>query len=99
MDLHRGHGGGFDRLGIGDALRLPFRQRPAGRQIAVDRIMRRGLVGERIGPDAAGDEFREEFRRIAEQADRDRLSRLVRTLDDLQCFVDASRPWYRDSAS
>ena len=91
MDFHRGHRGGLDGLGIGDALLLPLGECPAGRQIAVDRIMRRGLVGERVGPDALGDEFREQFRGIAEQPDRDRLSRLVRAIDDFERLGDRRR--------
>ena len=50
---HRALRGFFDRLGIALALRLPLAKRPARRQIAVDRIMRRGLIGDDIGPHAA----------------------------------------------
>ena len=57
------------------------------RQIAVDRIMRGGLVGHRMRPHAAPVDFGENIRRIAEQADRDRrfgvrhdLQRLIQTI-------------------
>jgi hypothetical protein len=49
MGLHRGAGGRFDRLRIAFLLGAPFGHTPALRQVAVERIMRRGLVGHDVG--------------------------------------------------
>ena len=46
MFAHRGAGSLFDGLRIAFALFFPLRHRPALRQIAVDRIVSRGLVGD-----------------------------------------------------
>ena len=67
--------GGFHRFGrvmflFVDVL-LPG---PAGRQIAVQRIVGRGLVGHRIRADAAANQFRQDFGGIAEQRNRHRFS-------------------------
>ena len=64
--------GGRDRLRVALAPRLPFAERPALRQVAVDRVVRRGLVGHAVGPHAAAHQFREHVGGVAEQADRDR---------------------------
>ena len=52
----------------------PFGERPARGQIAVDRVVRRGLVGDRVRPHAAAHELRQHLGGVAEQADGDRLS-------------------------
>ena len=79
----------FDRLGVADALGLPFGDGPAGGKIAVHRIMRRSLVGQCIGPQAALHHFRKYLCCIAEHADRYRLAGLVRALDDGERLIDA----------
>ena len=50
---HRRLGGALDALRVAGAPFLPLLQRPALGQIAVDGIVRRGLVGDDVGPDAA----------------------------------------------
>ena len=85
------HGGArrlLDSLGIADALLAPLGHRPAFRQIAVDRIMRGGLVGHHVRPHAAAEEFRHDLGRVAEQADRLRLASLRPALDLLQRLVE-----------
>jgi hypothetical protein len=80
--------GGGDGGGIALAHFLPFGDRPAGRAIAVDGIVRAGLVGDRVGTDAARQHLRHDFRRVAEQADAGRFGCGV---DDLERFADAGR--------
>ncbi|MNE14649.1 hypothetical protein D3C80_1075370 [compost metagenome] len=74
MRLHRGAGGDFDRFWIAFALGLGLLNGPADRQVTVARVMCGGLVGNDIGTRATGlhplDQFRKDFRGIAEQADR-----------------------------
>ena len=50
--------------------------------------MRRGLVGDDVGPHAAPDELGQHLGGVADQADRDRLSRLDRAVDDLERLVE-----------
>ena len=88
MDRHRGARLALDPLGVALAQLDPLLDAPADRQIAVDRIVRRGLVGQRVRPDPAPHHLRQDLRRIAEQADRDRL---VGGADHLQRLVDAGR--------
>ncbi len=85
------HGGArrlFDRLRIALALGAPFAQRPALGQIAVDRIVGRGLVGDDVGMNAARGQFREDVGGIAEQADGLRLTRLGPGVDHGQRLVE-----------
>ena len=70
------------------ALRLPLGERPARRQVAVERIVRGGLVGHHVGPDAAPHQLGEDLGGIAEQADRHRLACRLRLLDDRQRLVE-----------
>ena len=72
MDRHRRARRFLDRLGVALAPLDPALDGPADRQIAVDRIVGRGLVGDRVGPDAAPDHLGQDLGGIAEQADRDR---------------------------
>ena len=58
------------------------------RQIAVDRVVRRGLVGDDIRAHAALDQFGEHIRRVAEQADGFRLARLGPAVDHREGFVE-----------
>ena len=74
--------------GIALAHLLPFGDAPAGRAVAVGGIVRAGLVGERVGPDAALEHLGQDLGGIAEQADAGRLGRGA---DDLQRLVDAGR--------
>jgi hypothetical protein len=57
----------------------------------MDGIVRRGLVGNDIGTNAATDEFREDFRRIADQADGFRLARLGPLVDQRQRLIERMR--------
>ena len=63
----------LDRLRIALAPLLPFGERPAGRQIAIERIVRGGLVGDHIGRDAALHQFRIDLGRVAKERDRNGL--------------------------
>ena len=69
-------------------LRSPLRQRPAGREVAVRRVMRAGLVGDDVGDDAAADQLREDLRRVAQQADGDRPLLRARRADHRQRGVE-----------
>ena len=72
MGLHRGAGGFFHRLGIALLLGPPFGNAPAVRQIAMQRIMGRGLVGHDVGARPAClhalHQFRENVCGIAQKA-------------------------------
>ena len=50
--------------------------------------MRRGLVGDDVGPDAAAQKFGQDFARVAEQRDRDGLALLRRPFDDRERVVE-----------
>ena len=78
MAGHRLARGGGDRGGIALAHLGPFGDAPAGRAIAVGGIVGAGLVGDRVGADAARDHFGQDFGGIAEQADAGRFGRLAR---------------------
>ena len=87
------------RLRIVFALRLPLGERPAFRQIAVDRIVRGGLIGDDVGPHPAADKLRKNLRGVAEHADRERFSLPAGALDHLKRFVEVVRPAHRGSRS
>ena len=76
------------RIGLRGA---PALDRPAGRQIAVDEVVRRRLIGDHVGPHAAPDEFRQDLRRVAEQADGDRAPCRARVADDRERVVEIRR--------
>ena len=78
MDGHRLARGGGDRGGIALAHLGPFGDAPAGRAIAVGRVVGAGLVGDRVGTDAARDHFGKDFGGVAEQADDGRFGRARR---------------------
>src|SRR5271165_2541955 len=71
---HRRSRGACDGFGVALASLRPRGDRPALRQIAVDRIVRRGLIGDYVRLHAAAHEVREYLGRIAEQADGDRVA-------------------------
>ncbi len=85
---HRRFGRALDAGGIVAPRARGFVERPACREIAVARIVRAGLVGDEIGPDAAPDQFGEEFGRVAEHADGDGALLRARFADDCQRFVE-----------
>ena len=89
MLAHRGARRLLDGFRIGLARLLPLAHGPALRQIAVDRVMRRGLVGDHVRPDAAADHFGQDLGAVAEQADRLRLAVLGPALDHRQRLVEA----------
>jgi hypothetical protein len=60
-------------LRIAGTLVFPLRQRPALRQIAIGRIMRRGLVGDDVRLDATAHQLGENVGGITEDPDRDRF--------------------------
>ena len=84
---HRALGRVLHALGIGAAPALPLGQRPALRQVAVDRIVRRGLVRHHVGAHAAPHQLGEDVRGVAEQADRERLLLRAGALDHRQRLV------------
>jgi hypothetical protein len=61
---------------------VPFVERPAGRQIAVDRIMGRGLVGDDVGRMPRGP-VRADFGGVAEQTPTEIGLSLLETANDL----------------
>ena len=75
--------------------RFPLFDRPADRQITVDQIMRRGLVSDQIGLDAAllcaFDQLGQNLRRIAKQADGHRFAARTVVLDQGQRVVQILR--------
>ncbi len=87
---HRGARGAAHRLRIGLAALLPLGDGPALRQVAVDRIVRRGLVGDGVGPHAAPHQLGEDVDGVAQQPDRHRLLRPVGLLDHRQRLVEAA---------
>ena len=65
---------------------------PAGRQVAIDEVVRAGLVGHQVGPHAAGlrapDQLGQHLGGIAKQRDRDRLAGFGVPLQARQRVVD-----------
>jgi hypothetical protein len=80
MGLHRGAGGFFDGLRIAFLLLAPFGDGPALRQVAMQRVMGGGLVGDDVGARAARFHPRgkldEDIGRVAQQAHGFGLARL-----------------------
>ena len=77
---HRRLGRLCDRLRVAFALLHPLGDAPANGEIAVHRVVRARLVGQKVGADAAGEQVGQDFGSVAEQADRHRL------------FVGAAQP-------
>ena len=88
MGFHAGPRGLFDLLRGALALFLPLRHGPALRQIAIDRVMRRGLIGHDIGTHAALVDLGENIRRIAQKRHGFRLARLSPTRDHLERLIE-----------
>ena len=84
---HGGLGRRFNRFRIGAASWLPLGKRPSLRQVTVDRIVRAGLVGDDVRPDATAHQFGKNIGGIAEQADRDRLLALRRLRHDRERLI------------
>ncbi len=61
------------------------------RQIAVQRIVRRGLIGHEVGPHAATDELGKNLGGIAQEADRERAALDAAALDQCQSLVQVGR--------
>src|SRR5947207_6404908 len=91
VSAHRGARCVRDLRRILTAQAVPLLERPAARQIAVDRVVRRGLIGQRIGAHAAAQELREHLAGVAEQADRHGLRGAPRALEDLESLVQRWR--------
>jgi hypothetical protein len=74
---------------------LPLRHAPARGQVAVDQVVRRGLVGHEVGLEAAGlralHQFREDLGRVAQQRDRHRFLGVAVLLDQFERMVDVAR--------
>ena len=64
VNFHRCPRGRFDVIRGRTGLFTPFSHRPACRQIAIDYIVRRGLICDHIGSHAASDEFRQNVRSV-----------------------------------
>jgi len=90
LDLfaHRGAGRGFDRFRITLPFGVPFRQRPAFRQVAVEWIVCRRLVCDDVWAHTAADQFGKHVGRVAEQADGLCFAGLCPALDHVKRFVD-----------
>ena len=88
VNRHGAAGRTVDRLGVALAPVLPLGRGPALRQVAVDGVVRGGLVGDHVRPHAAPDELRKHIGGIAEQADRDRLAIAAGRLDDGERLVE-----------
>ena len=81
------------------AHRADFLERAAGRHIAVDEIVRRGLVGDDVRHDAARSDLRIDVGGVAEEPDRQRPLLGLRLADHAERLRRACRPWRRDSRS
>ena len=88
VDLHAGAGGLLHGLRVGLAPRAPFGHAPALRQVAVDRVVGGGLVGDDVRADAAADELGEDVGGVAEEADGLRLAGLRPGLDQGEGLVE-----------
>ena len=75
-------------LCIGLAQLLDLGQRVAGRNIAIDQVMRRGLVGHDVGDHAGREDLGIEIRGIAAEPDRQRLLRALRGANRGQRLVE-----------
>ena len=87
-------GGGVAQLGVPRRVGLrgePALDAPARRQVAVDQVVRAGLVGDEVGPDAAPHELGQDLGGVAEQADRTRLLRRGAGRHARQRVVEAAR--------
>ena len=78
----------LDGFGIARAFGLPVGERPAPRQIAVNRIMRGGLVGQDVGAHVTLQQVRQNIGRVAEQADRKRCLGFAAPFDDGQRLIE-----------
>ena len=83
-------GGGRHGVGIALAPVAPLLDGPARREIAVRRVVGRGLVGERVGADAAAKELGEDLGGVPEQADRQGRPGGDRTLDERERLVEVA---------
>ena len=72
---------------VGDAL-FPLFQGPALGQVAVDRVVGAGLVGDDIRTDAAAHQFGHDIGGVAEQADGHCVTRRAGFLDGRQSVVE-----------
>ena len=88
MDAHRRARGLLHRLRIALALLAPLRHRPADRQIAVDRIVRRGLVGDDVRATPRRTSSGQHLGGVAEQADGLRLAGPGPALDHGERLVE-----------
>ena len=69
MNRYRAFCRGSHHAGVPAALRLPFINRPACRQVAVYRVVGRCLISYRIRSDTLPDHLRKQFGRVAQQTD------------------------------
>ncbi len=82
---------------LGDGLRIalacfaPLLERPAGGEIAVDRIVRRGLIGHRIRAHPAPQQLGDNLGRVPDDPDRHGDLRALRLLDQRERFVERRR--------
>ena len=91
MASHGFFGGPCHSLRITHTFGLPFSQRPALRQIAVNRIMGGGLVRDTIGFDTPPDKVGENIGRIAKQGHRQGFFLTTGFLDQSQGFIKVFR--------
>ena len=93
MGPHRGAGGLFHCLGIGFLFRAPLGHVPALRQITVQRVMGRCLVGDDVGAVTtrlhATNKLGEDIGGIAQETDRLGFSLGGPVVDDRKCFIQS----------
>ena len=84
--------GGRDGVGIALSPRAPLLDGPARRQVAVRGVVRRRLVGEGVGADAAGEQLREDLRGVSDEAHGQGSPGPDRSLDQRQRLVHRFGP-------
>src|SRR3546814_3558129 len=80
-----------DLLGVLFLFGQPLLDRPADRQVAVHRVVGAGLVGDRVGTNAALDHPRPDLGGVAEQRDRLGLTGAGVLLDARKGVVEVAR--------
>ena len=88
MDGDRGGGQGHQRLGILRAQGLHIGEREAGRDVAIDQVVRGGLVGDHVRHDAACGDLGEDLRGVSGQPDREGAFFAGGGLCEGECFVE-----------
>ena len=91
MDCHGAASGGDDGLGVALPKAAGLLQRPTSRQVAVERVMGRRLVGHGVGTNSSAYHFGEEFSCVAQDPNRNGSSIATGLLNLLESCVEAGR--------